>query len=491
MSIDSPRKGYVCRRIGGRINHTTRTPPSRIMNKTKNHMKKQYTSLLAGALVSIGAMAQGGADNLVKNGGFEDLSKPVKTWNQLNRANGWSNPNAASADVFTKGAYCNTVGIPDNELGTGTAAFEGEHYAGFVAYKEAMRRNLKRFLDGKEAPFEAGNQSYSEYVQTELGGPLTAGQKYDVTFHVKLANHSARAVSGIGAYLSPVKLAYHNNKFLQEKPQVSTSKIVNDKQGWTEVTGTFTADGNEKFLVIGAFANGGFEHEKVAGGPDNQRAYYYLDGISLKQHPEEDRDHDGVPDAVDRCPDVPGLASLQGCPDRDGDGIADDMDACPDVAGPAKFNGCPDTDGDGVPDNLDRCPKVPGPASNNGCPEISEKTKKLFEKALTGIQFETGKSTIKPVSFPILNQVVDVMNENPTYDLEIHGHTDNVGDAAKNMKLSEERAAAVKSYLEKKGILADRMKSFGHGDTMPVADNKTPAGRAQNRRVEFKVTFMR
>ncbi|MBS1936430.1 MAG: OmpA family protein, partial [Bacteroidetes bacterium] len=82
-------------------------------------------------------------------------------------------------------------------------------------------------------------------------------------------------------------------------------------------------------------------------------------------------------------------------------------------------------------------------------------------------------------------------NENPTYDLEIHGHTDNVGDAAKNMKLSEERAAAVKSYLEKKSILADRMKSFGHGDTMPVADNKTPAGRAQNRRVEFKVTFMR
>jgi OmpA-OmpF porin, OOP family len=125
-----------------------------------------------------------------------------------------------------------------------------------------------------------------------------------------------------------------------------------------------------------------------------------------------------------------------------------------------------------------------------GCPEINDKTKKLFEKALTGIQFETGKSTIKKASYPILDQVVTVMNENPTYNLEILGHTDDQGDDANNMKLSKDRAAAVEKYLEDKGVAAARVKSEGFGETMPVADNKTSAGRAKNRRVEFKVSFM-
>ncbi len=454
-------------------------------------MNYHYTWLAAGLLMPMGLLAQGPGDNLIKNGGFEEFVKPVTTWKQLGRATGWSNPNTGSADVFDKAASHKTVGIPDNELGTGTSAFDGEHYAGFVAFKEAERKNWKRMLDGNESPFSASYQSYSEYVQTALTAPLTAGQKYDVSFRVKLANGSDRAVSGIGAYLSPVQLAYHNNQFLQEKPQVSSARKINNKQDWTEITGTFTAEGNEKFLVIGAFINGGFESEKVIDGPDSKRAYYYLDGISVKLHPEEDRDKDGVPDKVDRCPDQAGLANLEGCPDRDGDGIADNMDACPDVAGPANFNGCPDSDGDGIADNLDRCPKVKGPASTNGCPEVSEKAKKLFEKALTGIQFESAKSVIKTSSYGILNQVVEVMKENPTYDLEIHGHTDSQGDDAKNMKLSEDRAAAVRTYLENKGISGDRMKSFGHGETEPVDDNATAAGRAKNRRVEFKVTFWR
>jgi outer membrane protein OmpA-like peptidoglycan-associated protein len=207
-------------------------------------------------------------------------------------------------------------------------------------------------------------------------------------------------------------------------------------------------------------------------------------------HPEPDTDGDGVIDKEDKCPQDKGLANLGGCPDRDSDGITDKMDACPDLAGPADKQGCPDSDGDGISDNLDKCPKVPGVASMKGCPEINEKTKKLFEKALTGIQFETGKSTIKKASYPILDQVVTVMNENPTYNLEVLGHTDDQGDDANNMKLSKDRAAAVEKYLEDKGVNTGRVRSEGFGETMPVADNKTSAGRAKNRRVEFKVSFM-
>lgn len=81
-----------------------------------------------------------------------------------------------------------------------------------------------------------------------------------------------------------------------------------------------------------------------------------------------DRDGDGITDTEDLCPDVPGIAALNGCPDKDGDGITDASDDCPDVAGIAKFNGCPDTDGDGVADSKDKCPNEAGPADNEGCP---------------------------------------------------------------------------------------------------------------------------
>ena len=202
-----------------------------------------------------------------------------------------------------------------------------------------------------------------------------------------------------------------------------------------------------------------------------------------------DSDGDGVADYLDKCPNVAGLAKFDGCPDTDGDGIQDSKDTCPTVAGLAQFNGCPDTDGDGIPDNLDKCPTVAGIAENKGCPAVKEETKKLFAQALQGIQFETAKDVIRTKSFSILDKVVKVMNENPEYNLEINGHTDSQGNDAYNQTLSDKRAAAVKKYLTDKGIDAARLTSSGFGESKPVADNATAAGRAKNRRVEFKVNF--
>lgn len=153
------------------------------------------------------------------------------------------------------------------------------------------------------------------------------------------------------------------------------------------------------------------------------------------------------------------------------------------------MNLCKVIDTDGIEDNLDKCPKVFGVAANNGCPEVKAAVKQLFEKALQGVQFETGKSVLKPNSFAILNNVVKVMIENPTYKLYILGHTDNVGDAAKNLKLSQERAAAVEKFLESKGVNTLRVRSEGFGDTKPAYDNTTTEGKTKNRRVEFKVEF--
>ncbi len=201
--------------------------------------------------------------------------------------------------------------------------------------------------------------------------------------------------------------------------------------------------------------------------------------------PIPDRDGDGVPDAEDRCPDAAGSAALQGCPDRDGDGVPDVDDRCPDL--PGQFSGCLDTDSDGVIDPDDRCPTEPGPASNKGCPEIREEAKKILNTAMQAVQFETGKATLKPESFPILNQVGQVMREYPNYHLRIKGHTDNVGKPEANLMLSKNRAETCYRYLISIGITADRLSFDGFGQTQPIADNKTSMGRSLNRRVEFEL----
>lgn len=234
--------------------------------------------------------------------------------------------------------------------------------------------------------------------------------------------------------------------------------------------------------------------------------------------PPKDRDEDGILDSLDKCPDVKGLAALQGCPDRDGDGITDADDKCPDVAGLARYQGCPipdtdkdgindeqdkcptlfgvaryqgcpvpDTDGDGVNDEEDKCINEKGPASNYGCPVIDEKIVQRINRAAENVFFATGSSKLLAKSFPKLNDVVTILKENPTYKVNVDGHTDNTGKADKNQTLSEARAASVKAYLVSKGVEESRLTSAGYGQDKPVADNKTAAGRAKNRRVEMNV----
>lgn len=202
-----------------------------------------------------------------------------------------------------------------------------------------------------------------------------------------------------------------------------------------------------------------------------------------------DTDGDGIADKNDKCPTVAGVAKYNGCPipDTDNDGVNDDDDACPSVPGLARYKGCPipDSDGDGVNDEEDRCPTVAGSATNKGCPEVKEEVKKRLSFAATAVQFETGKSTLKKTSNKILDEIVAILNEYPDYNMTIDGHTDNTGNAAKNLELSKQRANAVKEYFVGKGIDGGRITTDGHGDTQPKASNKTAKGRAQNRRVDM------
>ncbi|MBX3200693.1 MAG: OmpA family protein [Labilithrix sp.] len=217
--------------------------------------------------------------------------------------------------------------------------------------------------------------------------------------------------------------------------------------------------------------------------------------------PPSDRDGDGIYDDVDACPDVRGVRSddpaKNGCPsDRDGDGIYDDVDACPDVRGvksddPAQ-NGCPpDTDGDGIRDDVDACVNEKGKPdpdpTKNGCPTAVRVTDGAIV-ILQQVQFDTGKASIKKASDALLDEVAAVLKEHPEIlKLEVQGHTDNRGNAKNNEKLSQDRAASVTKALASRGIDEGRLAAKGYGQTMPIDDNQSEAGRQKNRRVEFKI----
>ena len=262
----------------------------------------------------------------------------------------------------------------------------------------------------------------------------------------------------------------------------------------------------------------------------------------FKGCPNPDPDHDSVCDpwvsemnlqnefsckGIDMCPKEKGELAYMGCqnPDSDGDGVCDPWvsaagleekfartckgdDLCKDVYGSAEFKGCPnpDSDGDGVCDpwvsekNLlaefsqctgsDKCPFEKGTIEENGCPPprkyivVTETQIELKEQFF----FATNKTKVLAKSEPLLNEIADVLKENPTIKISIEGHTDSTGRYKSNVKLSQGRAKSVMQELIKRGIAKDRLQYAGYGPDKPIDTNDTPEGRANNRRVELRIT---
>ncbi len=219
--------------------------------------------------------------------------------------------------------------------------------------------------------------------------------------------------------------------------------------------------------------------------------------------PDLDNDADGLADKVDECPNDPedkdGYQDEDGCPDpdNDGDGLADTIDQCPDKAedkdGFEDDDGCPDcdNDGDGVPEcpeEIDKCPDIPA-NTPDGCPayKLVVVTAKKIEIKQT-VYFDTAKTTIKRVSFALLNEVGQALKDNPKINIRVEGHTDSRGSDKYNLRLSKGRAASVRKYLIGREIDENRITSEGFGERVPIADNRTKSGRTENRRVEFVIT---
>ncbi len=215
--------------------------------------------------------------------------------------------------------------------------------------------------------------------------------------------------------------------------------------------------------------------------------------------PIVDKDGDGINDPEDKCPDEPedkdGFQDEDGCPelDNDSDGMPDGQDKCPAEAGPAENGGCPDTDQDkdGIVDRLDACPDEPGVAEEKGC---AKKYKNVVVKRdrieiKKQINFGTGSAKIiGKESFIILGEVAQALKDAPFIKkVRIEGHTDSSGSDTANLRLSQKRADTVMAQLIKLGVDPGRMEAVGYGEAQPIASNATRAGRAENRRTEFKV----
>ena len=276
-------------------------------------------------------------------------------------------------------------------------------------------------------------------------------------------------------------------------------------------------------VLIGAYFSQGLTNAFTASYPASFHNQVFGGSIGIwlnhpkpEPHPPTDTDKDGTPDLEDSCKTIPGPPRWHGCPipDTDLDGVNDEQDSCKTVPGPVRYHGCPipdsdkdgindeedsckyipgleryhgcpipDRDQDGVNDEIDRCPDQPGPAENQGCPIIKAAINTRAQILAKRVLFQVNSTRLTKGSYPAILELADSLKSNPDLDLVIEGHTDNTGLPAYNTKLSLERAYAVKKALLGLGVSVERILVKGFGDTQPIAENRTAAGKAKNRRV--------
>ena len=336
-----------------------------------------------------------------------------------------------------------------------------------------------------------GNLEWDDELQ------LTAGVSWAFSDWASLIGEGQYRVGLGGRSIAPNQNPMELDAGLRFAPH---RRVTVDVGGGTGLLAGYGAPLYRAFAIL-RYTN---EDEPCAEGPEDFDGFE--DGDFCL---DPDNDADRVPDAQDLCPNDPEtvdeFADDDGCPDLDddADGLLDAQDRCPreseDRDDFEDDDGCPepDNDEDGVLDGVDSCPMEPEDRDNfqdeDGCPEPGPRqavitvtdTRILISER---IYFDFGTDVIRSVSFPLLDQVAEVvMDLPPRRMIRVEGYSDSVGVDAYNLDLSYRRARAVVEYLVAKGVPEARLSYVGNGEANPIAPNDSPEGRAMNRRVEFTI----
>lgn len=376
-------------------------------------MRKRWTSLV-GFLALLPALSIHGQTlgNMVFNPSFEehrDCPTKLDALGVMKEADAWWQPTRGSSDYFNA-CGSRDCQVPRNKMGL-QAAHSGEAYCGIYCSQE----------------------TYREYLQTELKEPLVPGRRYRVSFWVSLADKSPQAVATLGALLTTSRIedstwgilmdreardygdgtAQYIATYYEAQVTHPAGQPLDNTKEWTEVSGEFTAKGGERFLTIGNFLPFNQSGVAVMETPYTPLpgAYYYIDDVSLR---------------------------------------------------------CLDT-------------LVPTPAPPATAPKEGAVVR------LENLYFATGESEVLQQSYKELMRLKELLEEHPEMRIELRGHTDGQGTVDYNQRLSEARAKAVADYLVKRGIDRRRLTWKGYGKSQPMADNTSAEGRRQNRRVEYMV----
>jgi len=338
-----------------------------------------------------------------------------------------------------------------------------EHNAVELAYHGLKR---KRNIDGND---DYQNGAFVNWVHDF--GLFGFNQAY-------LPNFKPYVLGGPGYVLDDVRGDKHNHFGLDAGGgALFPLHFGNWDWGWAVRT---------EAAVVGQLDNG-----KSVDGHTTLWDWHFTVGLQIPLTPLFKPHHAAAPSEPDCAVKVVNpVTGRQDCvADSDGDGVPDNLDQCPGTPAGTKVDekGCPietgkDADGDGVPDDQDQCPNTPPgvKVDAKGC--AIEQT-----VVLQNVNFETNSAVLTGQATRVLDGIAEALKGQTNIRVEIGGHTDSTGTPTYNLVLSQQRAESVRQYLIGKGIDAGRMTTQGYGETKPVASNKTEAGKAQNRRVEFKI----
>jgi len=316
---------------------------------------------------------------------------------------------------------------------------------------------LQTFGRGIEVPMRQTETVYGRTVYSRYGLEQSLNS---INFPAEGNSPAGLAIREVSDTIGSIQgtnavIFISDGEHLEGDPLAKVRDMENRYGGWTCLYTVWIGNNPEGELFMEELAGEmdcGFS-TSVDGIASNENMIDFVKRVFLTT--DNDSDRDGVPDSLDKCPDTP-------------IGVEVDESGCPDVVQM-------DRDGDGVFDDIDECPDTPLGAivDVRGCWVVK------------GVQFDYKKWDVKPQFNSNLDNIENILKNNPGLNIRIEGHTDDVGSMKYNIGLSGKRAQAIKDYLVDKGIDPSRITTKGLGYSQPIAGNETPEGRALNRRAEI------